>query len=101
MPADFDAYFRTLAKTPVDEKTEHTDRAALETLLQQLAYDSEVGGHVQHEPKHDKTGKGSPDFKVQRQGRIVGYVEVKTVDEALSKILKTDRSGSTASSQTT
>jgi hypothetical protein len=33
----FDRYLLALRKTALDEKTEHTDRLALETLLQALA----------------------------------------------------------------
>jgi hypothetical protein len=33
MPMDFDAYLKALAATPVDAKTEHSDRGALERLL--------------------------------------------------------------------
>ncbi|WP_168074231.1 N-6 DNA methylase [Caulobacter sp. SSI4214] len=91
MPADFEVYFRALAATPVDAKTEHSDRGALEALLQAAANDAEPGAHVQHEPPRDKSGGGSPDFKVTRQGRIAGYVEVKTIDENLSKVLKSDQ----------
>ena len=91
MTADFEAYFRALASTPVDAKTEHSDRGALEILLQASANDAEPGAHVQHEPPRDKSGGGSPDFKVTRAGRIAGYVEVKTIDENLSKVLKSDQ----------
>ena len=44
-----------------------------------------------HEPRRDKGGAGSPDFKVVRQGGIAGYVEVKQIDENLSKVLKSDQ----------
>ncbi|MCG9915581.1 MAG: N-6 DNA methylase [Phenylobacterium sp.] len=91
MPADFDAFLRALASTPIDGKTEHSDRGALEILLQASADDAEPGAHVQHEPRRDKSGGGSPDFKVTRQGRIAGYVEVKAIDENLSKVLKSDQ----------
>jgi hypothetical protein len=91
MPVDFEAYFRALASTPVDAKTEHSDRSALEALLGAAANDAEPGAQVQHEPPRDKSGGGSPDFKVTRRGRIAGYVEVKTIDENLSKVLKSDQ----------
>ena len=70
MSADYEAYVRALAATPLDEKTEHTDRSALERLLQAAADDAEPGARVQHEPRRDKGGAGSPDFKVIRAGRI-------------------------------
>ena len=91
MPADFEAYFRALAATPLDEKTEHTDRAALQRLLSDAADEAEPGAHVLHEPRRDKGGRGSPDFKVTRGGRIAGYVEAKTIDENLSKVLRSEQ----------
>lgn len=91
MTADFEAYFRALAATSVDDKTEHMDRGALQILLQAAANDAEPGAQIQHEPRRDKGGAGSPDFKVVRQGRIAGYLEVKQIDENLSKVLKSDQ----------
>lgn len=91
MPADFDAYLKALAATPVDQKTEHTDRGALERVLGAAAAQADARLRVQHEPKRDKGGGGSPDYMVKRDARIVGYVEVKTIDEALAKILRSDQ----------
>jgi len=91
MTIDFDAYFKALAATPVDQKTEHTDRGALERLLNEAASNADARLRIQHEPKRDKGGGGSPDYMVKRDARIVGYVEVKTIDEALSKILRSDQ----------
>lgn len=48
------------------------------------------GIEVQHEPKRD-ADKGAPDFKVKRQGMILGYVEVKEIGANLDKILKSDQ----------
>jgi NADPH:quinone reductase-like Zn-dependent oxidoreductase len=47
---DFDRYLLALRKSSIDEKTEHTDRAALQALLQALADNSTSGVAVQHEP---------------------------------------------------
>lgn len=91
MSVNFDAYLKALAATPVDQKTEHTDRGALERLLNEAAATADARLRVQHEPKRDKGGGGSPDYMVKRDARIVGYVEVKTIDEALSKILRSDQ----------
>jgi hypothetical protein len=91
MPMDFDAYLKALAATPVDAKTEHSDRGALERLLNEAAQAADDRLRIQHEPKRDKGGGGSPDYMVKRDARIVGYVEVKTIDEALSKVLKSDQ----------
>lgn len=91
MAIDFDAYLKALAATSVDDKTEHTDRGALERLLGEAAALADERLRIQHEPKRDKGGGGSPDYMVKRDARIVGYVEVKTIDEALSKVLKSDQ----------
>ncbi|MDR4307478.1 N-6 DNA methylase [Chelatococcus sambhunathii] len=91
MAADFESYFRRLAASALDEKTEHSDRDSLKALLEQAADDAEPGGRVLHEPRRDRSGAGSPDYKITRGGRIAGYVEVKAIDENLSKILKSEQ----------
>jgi hypothetical protein len=67
----FDKYFAALRKTDLDDKTEHTDRAALEHLLQAIAAKTNATLLVQHEPKR-ATGKGAPDFKVKDGALILG-----------------------------
>ena len=83
----FDRYLLALRKTAVDEKTEHTDRAALQALLQSIVETSQSGITVQHEPKRT-ADKGAPDFKITKSGLILGYVENKKIGENLSKVLK-------------
>jgi hypothetical protein len=84
----FDRYLLAIRKTKIDEKTEHTDRAALQELLQVFA--GESGAIVQHEPKR-VTDKGAPDFKITSRGLILGYVENKAIGEHLDKVLKSDQ----------
>lgn len=91
MPIDFDAYFKALAATPIDAKTEHTDRGALERLLKEAATDADTRLHVRHEPRGDKDGGGRPDFMVKRDARVVGYVENKQVDDSLDKLIRSDQ----------
>jgi N-6 DNA Methylase len=86
----FDRYLLALRQTALDEKTEHTDRLALETLLQALADESQKGIKVQHEPKR-VTNKGAPDFKITKSGLILGYVENKAIGEPLDKVLKSEQ----------
>lgn len=93
MPADrnaFDRYLLALRKTPVDKKTEHTDRGALEALLQTVADGADGKISVQHEPKRE-ADKGAPDFRVTKRGLILGYVENKTIGENLDRVLKSDQ----------
>jgi hypothetical protein len=79
-----------LRRTPVGEKTEHTDRAALESLLRAVANEGANGLAVQHEPKR-VADKGAPDFKVTNRGLILGYVENKKIGDNLDKVLKSDQ----------
>jgi hypothetical protein len=91
MTDTFYTYLRKLRETPLDEQTEHTGRAALEGLLNAFALKA-AGKRiaVQHEPKR-VVDKGAPDFKVQRQGLILGYVETKAIGENLDKVLKSEQ----------
>jgi N-6 DNA Methylase len=86
----FDRYLLALRKTALEEKTEHTDRLALETLLQALADETQKGIKVQHEPKR-VANKGAPDFKITKSGLILGYVENKAIGEPLDKVLKSEQ----------
>ncbi len=86
----FDRYLLALRKTSLEEKTEHTDRAALQNLLQMIADKTGKGIVVQHEPKR-AADKGAPDFKVGKTGLILGYVENKAIGENLDKVLKSDQ----------
>jgi hypothetical protein len=86
----FERYVLALRKTPIDEKTEHTDRAALQDLLHAMASGSGSGVIVQHEPKRIAE-KGAPDFKITKNALILGYVENKAIGENLDKVLKSDQ----------
>jgi hypothetical protein len=86
----FERYLLALRATPFDEKTEHTDRAALQSLLQAVADIGTNGIGVHHEPKR-VAGKGAPDFKVTKGGLILGYVENKPIAENLDRVLKSDQ----------
>jgi hypothetical protein len=86
----FDRYLQSLRRTSLDEKTEHTDRGALQSLLEAIADDAAKGVAVHHEPKR-VAEKGAPDFKVTRKGLILGYVENKAIGENLDKALKSDQ----------
>jgi len=86
----FEKYLLALRKTRLEEKTEHSDRTALETLLQTIAEEVDASIRVQHEPKRE-ADKGAPDFKVTKSGLILGYVENKSIDENLNKVLKSEQ----------
>jgi hypothetical protein len=73
-----------------DDKTEHSDRGALETLLNAAAHEVDPGIRIIHEAKKVR-GSGAPDFKIMKAAMILGYVENKTVGENLDQILKSDQ----------
>ena len=100
----FDRYLLALRKTPRDDKTEHTDRPALQHLLQAVADAAANDLMVHHETKQKKVkgksnGNGStiekkaaPDFKVTKGGALIlGYVENKAIGEPLDKVLKSEQ----------
>ena len=64
MPAinAFDAYISRMRKSDRNDKTEHSDRGALENLLQALAEEANKDIEVRHEPKRDAE-HGAPDYK--------------------------------------
>ncbi|GAA5265212.1 hypothetical protein ACOSOMT5_P1637 [Acidiphilium sp. MT5] len=84
MDTVFQTYFDSLLRVPLEQKTEHTDRAALEVLLCHFAGRSAV---VQHEPRR-QDDKGSPDFKITVKGAVLGYIEVKKIGDNLDAVLK-------------
>ena len=84
----FDTYLKALAAAYREGGTEHTGRTALENLLNAFKSDAlQPRIQVQHEGGREGD-KGAPDFKIKRDGMILGYVEVKTIGENLDKILK-------------
>lgn len=85
--SDFDNYLKSLQSHNIDDITEHSQRLALQSLLESIT-DSKV--KILHEPKRE--GKfGSPDFKVTNTESIIGYVENKKVEENLDKTIKSDQ----------
>ncbi|MGH6811575.1 MAG: type ISP restriction/modification enzyme [Methylocella sp.] len=85
----FEKYLRSLRQDRGD-KTEHSDRGALETLLNAAAESAGRGIRIIHEAKKVR-GSGAPDFKVMKAAMILGYVENKTIGENLDQILKSDQ----------
>ena len=85
----FETYLDALRQDR-DEKTELSDRGALETLLSAAAKQADPNIRIIHEAKK-VPGKGGPDFKVMKAGMILGYVEDKTIGENLRQVLKSDQ----------
>ncbi len=73
---------------------EHTYRTQLENFLNRLkdklAQDNKelLNLHLKHEPNNDKEGRGAPDFLIQNQGLVIGYIENKRVNAPLDSIIQ-------------
>jgi len=87
MDDHFLRFLTKLREVPANDQTEHTSRAALETLLGAVA---PKGARIHHEPKR-VTGVGAPDFKIGHRGTILGYVEVKKIGANLDEVIKSDQ----------
>ena len=85
----FEKYLLLLRQDRGD-KTEHSDRGALETLLNSAAQAAGPGIRIIHEAKK-VPGSGAPDFNVMKAAMILGYVENKTIGENLDQVLKSDQ----------
>jgi hypothetical protein len=84
----FEKYLLSLRQDR-DDKTELSDRGALESLLNAAAQKADSGTHVIHEAK--KVRGSGPDFKVKKAGMILGYVEDKTIGENLDQVRRSDQ----------
>jgi predicted helicase len=81
---DYKNYFNELKKTGTTG-TEHTYRTNFENFLNAIKPDERI--KIIHEPKREK-GFGAPDFRIERNGAIIGYIEAKKLDENLDKVRK-------------
>lgn len=85
----FETYLHSLRQDR-DQKTEHSDRTALEALLKASAHAADPAIRIIHEPKRVR-GAGAPDFRVMKAAMILGYVEDKAIGENLDQVLKSDQ----------
>ncbi len=83
----FDEYFKALRSVSADEITEHSHRSALENLFNAIAGQKNESLRILHEPKRHKE-YGAPDFRVNYEHSIIGYIENKKTDDNLDKVLK-------------
>jgi hypothetical protein len=85
----FEKYLLLLRQDRGD-KTEHSDRGPLESLLNAAAQKADSGIHIIHEAKKVRDF-GALDFKVKKAAMILGYVEDKTIGENLDQVLKSEQ----------
>ena len=85
----FETYLIALRRTPLDQQTEMTGRAALQVLLEAaVATFGPKGVTIVHEPK--RVTHGAPDYKVAQTDGILGYVENKGVGHDLNRLIRRD-----------
>jgi predicted helicase len=68
--------------------TEHTYRTHFENLLNHVKPDQNI--RIVHEPERKK-GFGAPDFRIEKNRAITGYIETKKPDENLDKIRRSEQ----------
>jgi len=83
--SEWNEYFRNIIS---HEGTEMTFRTPLENLLNSKKPNSKI--EIIHEPSREK-GFGAPDFKVEINGTIIGYIETKALNANLEKELNTEQ----------
>ena len=71
---------------------EHTYRTHLHNFLESLKESLTIENKtlqsltIKHEPNNDKEGRGAPDFLIQNQGLMIGYIENKRVNADLDSV---------------
>ena len=65
-------------------KTEHAYCTPFENLLNAIKKDTSI--QIIHEPKRKK-GFGAPEFRIEIDGALLGYIETKKIGKDLEKII--------------
>ncbi|TMS41321.1 MAG: hypothetical protein FGO69_08685 [Methanobacterium sp.] len=81
----YQSYFKGI-KTSYGQGTEYTSRTYFENLLNEIKPDKYI--NVIHEPKKDESISGRPDFKIEKNGLVMGYIETKIMGFNLDEIIK-------------
>ena len=89
----FSRYLFVLRKTSVDEKTEHTDRAALQSLLEAVADAGVTGVRVQHEPKRVAVGPFSLGCAAINKTRVSDNAIGRRLSSIAARPRRTHRQG--------
>jgi hypothetical protein len=79
----WDEYFKKIQEIGTNI-TEHSFRTPFENLLNTIKPQTIK---VIHEQKREK-GFGAPDFRIESSGATLGYIETKSLDSNLDKVLK-------------
>jgi predicted helicase len=81
----YQTYFKDI-KNNYGGGTEFTYRTYFENLLNEIKPDKDI--KVIQEPPKDEDISGRPDFKIERNGLVVGYIETKPLGMNLDEIVK-------------
>ena len=80
----FQEYFNEVKKSS-KVGTEYTQRTFLQNLLKAIKPTESI--NIIQESKKEKEDKGKPDFKIERQGLLIGYIETKPIGTNLNEII--------------
>lgn len=84
-------YLESIKNITAEDK-EHTHRAALEILLNDIKNNLNFKKvNIKHEPNNDKEGRGAPDFLVTIDSLVLGYIENKRVNANLDEIIQSEQ----------
>lgn len=81
----YQTYFKDITNN-MSGGTEFTYRSYFENLLNEIKPDKYV--KVIQEPAKDEDISGRPDFKIERNGLVVGYIETKPLGMNLDEIIE-------------
>ena len=81
---NYQKYFNAIKKT--GKITEQSHRTALENLLNEIKPNKKI--KIIQEPNREQ-GFGAPDFRIEIDGAIIGYIETKDIGTNLNKTIKT------------
>lgn len=80
----YQTYFKDIASSDGDG-TEFTYRTYFQNLLNEIKLDKDI--KIIQEPKKDEQIIGRPDFKVEQNGLVIGYIETKPLGMNLDEII--------------
>lgn len=85
----YQTYFKDITSSDGDG-TEYTYRTYFQNLINGIKPDKDI--KVIHEPAKDEDISGRPDFKIERNGLVLGYIETKPLGMNLDEIIGGDQS---------
>jgi predicted helicase len=88
----FKEYWKQLSKIADAERTELTDRPTLQQLIGKIApQDTRVIHEASTDKNQGEKNYGTPDFRVNKSGMTVGYIETKKIDAIIDSYIDSEQ----------